>query len=419
MNAVCCRWINRSLTNPKCTLKLCGVHRTKAAFSHFSSVAYVWGAGDGGQLGTGSQESSPLPVKFSVTEEICQVGCGFGFTLAANSKGTRIWTGGLNTFSQLGRQLTGGKHNDPSLLQDIGVSPEAVDLSTRLPSARILQISCGRSHSAVLMDNGTVFTFGGHYQGQCGLENLDVTFIKKLTEIPSILGNIKQIACGFDHTLLLTSDGKVFSCGWGADGQTGLGHFKDESSFKLVEGALKDVRIKQVSTSADCCLALSVEGEVFAWGNNEYNQLAVTSDEEQLAVPTVASLLKILPEIKQVSAGGSNCVALTASGELYSWGYGVLGHGREVSFAKTPQKIQTFDDIDEFVSKVSCGPDYTAVMTDSGGLYTWGRGSFGRLGLGSSEDQWTPKKVALPGQVTNITCGVDHMAAVVGLLTPS
>ena len=31
----------------------------------------------------------------------------------------------------------------------------------------------------------------------------------------------------------------------------------------------------------------------------------------QTAVPTVATLLKNLPEIKQVSAGGSNCVALT------------------------------------------------------------------------------------------------------------
>ena len=30
-----------------------------------------------------------------------------------------------------------------------------------------------------------------------------------------------QIACGMDHTLLLSDKGEVFSCGWGADGQTG------------------------------------------------------------------------------------------------------------------------------------------------------------------------------------------------------
>ena len=33
-------------------------------------------------------------------------------------------------------------------------------------------------------------------------------------------------------------------------------------------------------------------------------------------------------------------------------------------------------------------------VIDSGELYTWGRGSFGRLGLGSNEDQWIPNKVS-------------------------
>lgn len=30
-----------------------------------------------------------------------------------------------------------------------------------------------------------------------------------------------QVACGQDHSLFLTDRGEVFSCGWGADGQTG------------------------------------------------------------------------------------------------------------------------------------------------------------------------------------------------------
>ena len=54
------------------------------------------------------------------------------------------------------------------------------------------------------------------------------------------------------------------------------------------------------------------------------------------------------------------------TGELYSWGYGVLGHGREVSFSKTPTKIQEFSSIEGTVTRVFCGPDNTAVVT---GLY--------------------------------------------------
>ena len=43
--------------------------------------------------------------------------------------------------------------------------------------------------------------------------------------------------------MLLTDEGKVFSTGWGADGQTGLGHYNNQDSFALVEGDIK-VRFK-------------------------------------------------------------------------------------------------------------------------------------------------------------------------------
>ena len=42
-------------------------------------------------------------------KQVAQVACGFGFTLATDAKCPRIWSTGLNTFSQLGRQLNGEK----------------------------------------------------------------------------------------------------------------------------------------------------------------------------------------------------------------------------------------------------------------------------------------------------------------------
>ena len=39
------------------------------------------------------------------------------------------------------------------------------------------------------------------------------------------------------------------------------------------------------------------------------------------------------------------------------------------------------------------------LLTESGALYTWGRGSFGRLGLGSKHDEWIPKKVGFNVQL--------------------
>lgn len=62
-------------------------------------------------------------------------------------------------------------------------------------------------------------------------------------------------------SLFITKTGKVYSCGWGADGQTGLGHYKNESRPTIVEGDIKGETIVKVVSSADCVLALN--GKLF------------------------------------------------------------------------------------------------------------------------------------------------------------
>lgn len=62
-------------------------------------------------------------------------------------------------------------------------------------------------------------------------------------------------------SLFITKTGKVFSCGWGADGQTGLGHYNNESQPTVVEGDIKGEIVVKVVSSADCVLALN--GKLF------------------------------------------------------------------------------------------------------------------------------------------------------------
>jgi len=62
-------------------------------------------------------------------------------------------------------------------------------------------------------------------------------------------------------SLFITNTGKVYSCGWGADGQTGLGHYNNESQPTIVGGDIKGEKIVKVVSSADCVLALN--GKLF------------------------------------------------------------------------------------------------------------------------------------------------------------
>ncbi len=89
------------------------------------------------------------------------------------------------------------------------------------------------------------------------------------------------------RSLFRTASGRVFSCGWGADGQTGLGHYEqtgrvaevqgDEPAFSLllmmcifcmmgfISGDVKGENIVKLATSADCVLALNGKRCMLLW----------------------------------------------------------------------------------------------------------------------------------------------------------
>lgn len=58
-------------------------------------------------------------------------------------------------------------------------------------------------------------------------------------------------------SIAVTEDGGVYSCGWGADGQTGLGHYNNVSEFTRLQGDIADERIVQVSGRCDFVIALN------------------------------------------------------------------------------------------------------------------------------------------------------------------
>ena len=126
------------------------------------------------------------------------------------------------------------------------------------------RIECGQAHTLVLMKSGQVFSFGSNAFGQCGrpvIPNEDYmrsqvihpVKIKDLEENDSIT----DIACGINHSMLLTKSGKVYSCGWSADGQTGLGHYDNQEFMERLKGDIDGEKIVKVACVADNVLAIN------------------------------------------------------------------------------------------------------------------------------------------------------------------
>lgn len=105
-----------------------------------------------------------------------------------------------------------------------------------------------------------------------------------------------------------------------------------------------------------------------------------------------------------MSLGEYHTAALTTDGEVYTWGYGGkatlfnwmitqevggLGHG-DKKHHFIPKKVEFFEKNNIKVSHITAGLYHTIAISDSGDLYTWGRGLFGVLGNASNSYSLTP-----------------------------
>src|SRR5205085_1974865 len=89
------------------------------------------------------------------------------------------------------------------------------------------------NHALVLHETGIVFSFGNNINGQLGLGNNDLIQLRPKA-IPN-LNNIIQVATGWNHSLVLSSDGKVYSFGENQFGNLGLGDNVNKNIPTLIQ----------------------------------------------------------------------------------------------------------------------------------------------------------------------------------------
>jgi alpha-tubulin suppressor-like RCC1 family protein len=80
-----------------------------------------------------------------------------------------------------------------------------------------------------------------------------------------------------------------------------------------VGGDIKGEKIVQISSKADCVLAVSERGDLFGWGNSEYGQLSMITEETQVSVPRN---IPLHDRVTQAAAAGSKCAALTGKVQI-------------------------------------------------------------------------------------------------------
>lgn len=144
-------------------------------------------------------------------------------------------------------------------------------LCVGLGDLSVSDVACGTAHTAVATADGGVFTFGdnrGHQLGHsAGLTQVPVPLAVDIPEA------VVRVATGYSHSLALTRDGDVYAWGDNSRGQTGASTSK--SVLERPAKVLGLPRMASISAGATHSLGLSTDGEVFAWGGNDYGQVGV------------------------------------------------------------------------------------------------------------------------------------------------
>jgi alpha-tubulin suppressor-like RCC1 family protein len=135
-----------------------------------------------------------------------------------------------------------------------------------VPFLTVSMVSCGGMHSVALTTSGHVWQWGEPW----GDFSIEVNRSPRKLNVSSVL----SIASGAFHNLALNSSNQVLAWGTNDFGQLGTGDTAYHRQPHLVEG-LAEVAIADVAAEGWHSLALSAQGEVFTWGRGEYGRLGL------------------------------------------------------------------------------------------------------------------------------------------------
>ena len=289
------------------------------------------------------------------------------------SPGDTIFTWGCLDWVTSNMSMFAKKGHNPRSAFIVSV-PELLDLPKVLSGQRIVQIAAGSRHTLVCTEKGEAFAWGRGLAGQLGVVALGCTAHPSPLQSLALGGQyVISVSCGQEHSCVLTRDGAVFSFGSGKRGQTGL-------------------------------------------NTTETMQLPSRMRWNQRLVQCAAG----------ISCGSQHTAVMLSDGSLLTCGaaeQGVLGHGNhlgmdEQELARTSDALQlqavaVLTSTKTPLAAISCGGMHNLALTRSNATFAFGAGSWGRLGLGSSDsrDKHLPTKVKAAehlGQIKQVAAGFEH-----------
>lgn len=306
-------------------------------------------------------------------------------------------------------------------LHDDGIDRNcAAQVDTKLKSKALLSISTSQYHSACATSTGSVYVVGQNVDGCVDPSIRDGAVVSRPVLLES-LNHIRviQVSCGYDHTAVVSSNGSVLS--WGNNNYGQLGHricvtdgidpytFVGPTLCRPAGMSLgRGRKANSISCGTNFTLVLTQHMSLLCCGTTSIAGARKASNWGQPAeIPSLMGL-----PLSAISAGDTHAGAVTAHGTAFLWGDNAQGQcAREFPQSLSVPLPLILEPGNDIVS-VACGQEHTVFLTGEGSLLSCGNNARGQLGVAAAETTQTCKVVEVShplGEITFTSIDAGHL----------
>ena len=331
----------------------------------------LWACGrnDYGQLGLGDTTNRNIFTQVEI-DNVKYISCGGFHTFIIKNDGS-IWSCGLNDTGQLGLGDTTNRNT-------------FVQVTTNINND-VKQIACGYEigsggFTIIIKNDGSLWACGRNNEGQLGLGDTTNrnTFVQVTTNINN---DVKQVACGSFHTVILKNDGSLWSCGYNGSGQLGLSSYTAQNTFTQVTTNINN-DVKQITCGSDHTLILKNDGSVLGAGSSSSYQLDSGTDSK----PSFTLIANDVKKLGELSTGSATTFIIKNDNSVWVRGHHYYG---QAIVPGSPNAVRNFTEVEELSNdeiEQIVNSNHTIILKADGSVWTCGLNNHGQLGIGNTTD---------------------------------
>ena len=253
-----------------------------------------------------------------------------------------------------------------------------------LTNHKIVSVACGLNHTIILTSSGIPMSFGNNEVGQLGhspgsIRNVKPHVVNFDYNKSNTAMIFRKISCGDLFSLFLTTTGELFGAGSGLY----LGNQTTEN--KTISAKIESLignNIVDICCGSSFTLALDSTGLLFGFGNNNQSQLGISNDESShIQLPTIVPLIsQVRGSISGIAAGSSHSIIWTSDGKVYG-----SGNNKQGQIGLNIMRALAFEHLTDLPYPcilASCGSNHSLLLCDDNGnnrVFGMGSNNFGNI----------------------------------------